>query len=359
MLNVLLNPTNLLFTIPMVVLAFWDVKTINSSNHKDHRNTVVGLGILGTFVGIFLGLQHFNPNDIQASIPPLLSGLKTAFWTSIAGMGISMGVTFYEKVSSKGPSTDNELDVLVTISKQNEAVLEQIRNFRLETKDDSLKNRNLLDGLLTGIKTSLDQALQKLSEGATKEIIKALEDVIRDFNNNLIEQFGDNFKQLNEGVKSLLVWQENYKASIIETEKALTGAYNSIRQSADSLAIVDSRTKDIHNVCKQLSEIIITAETQKHALTEYMKRAFELIESCNNLMQKANEQTNNLTDKIKVSLGQQSETLSKLTDDIKKQLPESLNSLASALATLTGQFRSDYEYFLNRIRELTTNMVIR
>ena len=32
-----------------------------------------------------------------------------------------------------------------------------------------------------------------MSEGATKEIIKALENVMVDFNKNLTEQFGDNF----------------------------------------------------------------------------------------------------------------------------------------------------------------------
>lgn len=39
------------------------------------------LGIFGTFLGIVLGLLNFNQNNIEASIPLLLAGLKTAFIT--------------------------------------------------------------------------------------------------------------------------------------------------------------------------------------------------------------------------------------------------------------------------------------
>ena len=44
------------------------------------------LGVLGTFFGITIGLIHFDTNNLDASIPHLLDGLKTAFFTSLAGM---------------------------------------------------------------------------------------------------------------------------------------------------------------------------------------------------------------------------------------------------------------------------------
>lgn len=44
------------------------------------------LGVLGTFFGITIGLLNFDSYDLNASIPLLLSGLKTAFFTSLAGM---------------------------------------------------------------------------------------------------------------------------------------------------------------------------------------------------------------------------------------------------------------------------------
>jgi len=49
----------------------------------------VSVGVLGTFVGIFIGLQAFNPEDITNSVNDILVGLKTAFFTSIVGMSVS------------------------------------------------------------------------------------------------------------------------------------------------------------------------------------------------------------------------------------------------------------------------------
>lgn len=44
------------------------------------------LGVLGTFFGITVGLVNFDTQDLDNSIPLLLAGLKTAFFTSLAGM---------------------------------------------------------------------------------------------------------------------------------------------------------------------------------------------------------------------------------------------------------------------------------
>ena len=45
-------------------------------------NLLSTLGVLGTFLGITIGLIGFDPADLDNSIPILLDGLKTAFWTS-------------------------------------------------------------------------------------------------------------------------------------------------------------------------------------------------------------------------------------------------------------------------------------
>lgn len=48
------------------------------------------LGVFGTFLGITIGLAGFDVNDLTRSIPILLGGLKTAFYTSLCGMGGSL-----------------------------------------------------------------------------------------------------------------------------------------------------------------------------------------------------------------------------------------------------------------------------
>ena len=62
-----------------------------------------------------------------------------------------------------------------------------------------------------------------MADNNTKALIEALESVMRDFNAKINEQFGDNFKQLNEAVGRINDWQEQY------------------RQQMDELAVVQSK----------------------------------------------------------------------------------------------------------------------
>ena len=63
--------------------------------------TLVGLGLLGTFMGLTIGISGFdssNSENIQSSIQGLLSGMGTAFITSLVGMGFSIiYLSFFDK----------------------------------------------------------------------------------------------------------------------------------------------------------------------------------------------------------------------------------------------------------------------
>src|SRR5438105_12698261 len=50
------------------------------------------LGIFRCFLGIALGLFHFDADNIQGSVPSLLNGIKTSFWASIAGIGCAITI---------------------------------------------------------------------------------------------------------------------------------------------------------------------------------------------------------------------------------------------------------------------------
>lgn len=50
------------------------------------------LGIFGTFVGVAWGLSGFNADNIQGSMPVLLDGLNTSFWSSVVGIGGAVSI---------------------------------------------------------------------------------------------------------------------------------------------------------------------------------------------------------------------------------------------------------------------------
>ena len=63
-------------------------------------NLLVGLGVLGTFLGLTIGISGFDTSTtetIKGSIQGLLSGMGSAFLTSVYGMLLSLIMTVVEK----------------------------------------------------------------------------------------------------------------------------------------------------------------------------------------------------------------------------------------------------------------------
>lgn len=63
-------------------------------------NILTGLGVLGTFTGLTMGISDFDTDTtetIKSSIQMLLSGMGSAFATSIWGMLLSLILTYVEK----------------------------------------------------------------------------------------------------------------------------------------------------------------------------------------------------------------------------------------------------------------------
>jgi len=89
--EIFLNPVNIVFIVIILLLGIIDQVT-----KKDLKSQIVSIGVLGTFVGIFIGLQNFDPSDIINSVNDILVGLKTAFFTSIVGMSVATILSVYQ-----------------------------------------------------------------------------------------------------------------------------------------------------------------------------------------------------------------------------------------------------------------------
>lgn len=189
---------------------------------------LTSLGILGTFLGIFLGLMDFDIRTINRSVPELLEGLKVAFGTSILGLG---GALIFRVVrplvtSSSGEGSASAEDVLESLTSLNRKM--ETLNTSVETSNQTSKDgfdtlrKALTDdgdssvaGQLQRLRASfsdLEKATvhgfeaqirefrefaEHMSRAFSEAIIEELKSVIREFNERISEQFGDNFKQLN------------------------------------------------------------------------------------------------------------------------------------------------------------------
>lgn len=121
------------------------------------------LGVLGTFYGITTGLIYFNSDDLDTSIPELLDGLKTAFFTSIAGMVGSLLLSrvtnsYFDKtdggISDANHAASQICQAVQQMSQSNmntlNALREQAEN---QAKDQTAFYRTVGD-ILTSLQTS-------------------------------------------------------------------------------------------------------------------------------------------------------------------------------------------------------------
>jgi chromosome segregation ATPase len=267
------------------------------------------MGIFGTFLGIVLGLLDFNQLDIEASIPPLLEGLKTAFITSLAGILLSLVFKTLSTFSFLKPKQVEEsishatpeailgaMQAQVTetrtlkdalVGNEESTLFGQLKILRGDINDNaklsvknlqeqSTKQQEKFDAFSEKLWLKLQDFADTLSKSATEQVIEALKQVITDFNNNLTEQFGDNFKQLNEAVIKLVEWQENYKLQLEQMQQQYAQGVESISATESSVAHISEQSKIIPESMNELKGVM---EVNQHQLAELERHleAFKLM----------------------------------------------------------------------------------
>lgn len=117
---------------------------------------ISSLGVLGTFTGIAIGLTFFDPYDISESIPQLLEGLKTAFYTSLCGMAGSMILTRFANVVLDNTEYEEDLE-----DRSSRRIVDAIN--RLQTALTRMNNETTND-FKNDVHTSLDQIKESLNQ---------------------------------------------------------------------------------------------------------------------------------------------------------------------------------------------------
>jgi hypothetical protein len=337
----------------ILILALFFHARFNPKTFAYAPTILTTTGIFFTFLGVAFGLSDFDTNNVQASVPSLLGGLKTAFWASVAGVGGALTIKFRHfflgvredqalKKSEEEEVTAHDVARLLNgiqhaLVGQDEATLiSQMKLSRQDTNDrlDALKKAQL-------------EALQQLSEMSSKTLIEALRDVIADFNTKLTEQFGDNFKQLNEAVGKLLAWQDRYRTFIDEITLRLIQVINSMTDASASYSALVGDAERFSKVSADLSGLLSSLETQKQQLTAALKSLADLLLAASGglpqIESKVVELTNQLSNAVKQNQQEVSKTIAEnsllmrtstrdAVDQIKVGLKEQQGELSKALS---------------------------
>lgn len=361
------------------------------------------IGIFATFLGIAIGLADFDTANIQASVPNLLSGLKTAFWASVAGVGGALTIKlrhFFTEQEQEQEVAGTGIDGDVTAFDL-ARLLQNIQQALVGSDDSTLVSQLKLsrqdtNDRLDTLKKAQQDALLKLSEMSSKTLVEALRDVIKDFNTKLTDQFGDNFKQLNEAIGKLLVWQDQYKTHIEMIIKEQVEITKSMKTASEDYKKLVNEAARFTVVSSDLSDLLTALETQKKQLKGLLETLSGLITSASGSLPEVEKKIMELTEQltrsveanqkevaralmdnsqlIKSSIQNTEQDLAKINQEFNKHLGElaertnkqisaldvalaeelkkSLESLGRQLAALSEKFVSDYGPLTEKLREV-------
>lgn len=301
------------------------------------------LGVFGTFVGIYFGLREFDVNDITASIPALLEGLKTAFLTSIWGIFLSL---LFGKVSqivlrsvetSESSESVDELSALQSIEsvlraskEEASANLQTLNKSLVGEGDDSVstqlvklrnqftdldkkaeKQVSSLDKIQAALggdsETSLLTQIQKLRAEQNEysaQAKKNIEWIVESMNNNneLVRKKFDEFSEL---------LAKNNTEALVEVMKNATEEFNK-QMSALIEKLVQENFKELNNSVQRMNQWQQENKEMIQTLTEQFKKVSEQFEIGAVAIKEITENTSKLTD--------ENSHLTKLIQELQKVL---------------------------------------
>jgi hypothetical protein len=302
------------------------IDSVNPYFYNSIPNVYTTIGVLGTFVGIFVGLLAFDVNNITESIPTLLEGLKTAFLTSIIGIFLSLFVgkisqIYLKKAEGKHPpKPTHEIAILQEIAEtltdsksESKELLENINNSLIGDSDTSIstqisklynqfsdinssqeKQLEAMDKVQQAIggdeDTSLLTQIQKLRADQTeiaKGTKKNVEWIVESMNKNneLISNKFDEFSEL---------LAKNNTEALVEVMKSATEQFNA-QMSALIEKLVQENFQELNNSVQRLNDWQQENKTMISTLTNQFTKVSEDFQISSASIKEITLNTNKLT----------------------------------------------------------------
>jgi len=250
--------------------------------HRNEMNQIpgllTGLGILGTFIGLSLGLQNFNTGttaEMEASIEPLMNGIKVAFHTSIYGMVFSLTFnTIYKKklyeaeaavksfinAFKKHVLPDRKNDGMNQILLFQEAQLEAINNFSDNMAGELYK-------LVNPQFNKLHHLIVDFENMATRNQTEALRQIVDLYITEMNKSLGGSFAIVKNSVDEMYRAQNRTVALMqeaLDTTARNNGNMEDInRETAKLVSTLNSYSEAVQAVIDELQKAVMTISRQE------------------------------------------------------------------------------------------------
>jgi hypothetical protein len=358
-----LPPITQVFVLTIAALTTWlGLLRYNDFSISYGPTILTMVGIFGCFLGIALGLMHFNPAQVEESMPALVDGIKTSFWASVAGVGgallIKFRLMFFGPPRSeidgqiRGATIDDLANLLSRLQQSlagqdDSTLLSQVKLMRQESHDG-----------MSALKASFDDFLEKAAENNSKALIQALQEVIRDFNAKINEQFGDNFKQLNAAVEKLVVWQDKYRQQLEEMILQQKTSAQNMTEATSRYQQLVSDAKVFTDVSSSLRSMLQALDTQRSQLQGSLEALARLVASAATGLPKIEEKILEMTRQIDVGVRANNEQWAAAIRAVTHSVQTSSAELKQLLAETVKVANQELNTHVKQMSEQTRQQIV-
>lgn len=316
---------------------------------------LTGMGVLGTFVGLQLGIGSLDFNNLEGSIKPLINSCAVAFASSVWGVGASLLFSWWEKAwegyaLGRVHKIQTRVDALFPRYVPEEAMLELEKTSRgtesllkVLAVEIGAEMQKAIGRLGTEIKDAVSNATsvgheelagtsaKLISDALTLELVKLKEQIA-----NMADQFSERFNGASDGMmKSVQSFQP--------TVEALSGAVgNAQRTVADAVAKLNSH----ETVMEEMAGAAVNIRQAAEAFGS-MNETLALSASRNEEASKAQLSAAQSNERVAEQFGRIGEGLPKISETVEAaaRVIGSLGSpIAELQALLAGQPKLQREF---------------
>lgn len=347
---------------------------------KNLAGIFTAIGILGTFLGLTVGLYGINIDSkdlevLSSGIQNLFQGLSTAFFTSVAGIICAIGYNIYYSHLMKNYNiligeVAAGLDSIFTHKNTEQILADSLIESKQQTEQMKLFSTQLVTAISESLDTSFQEQLVPVFDELRKSIDKlnssgadALAGSIDEKTGKQLASFAatldklqqsmnlafeksakqneDNARQLNEAVKALTDASNTANRSILEHAgqaantmgNALTGAAASISKTGNELSTVSSSMKK--SLEETLSMVHDDMERHEAALKTMVESLQTTISRNKELINSAGDAASKFADASR-PMAQVSEQIGQSLDkaiDVQQSISKELNRQAGTIQT--------------------------
>lgn len=190
--------------------------------------TMTGLGILGTFLGLAIGLGSFDGSDIYTisdNIGPLLAGMKVAFHTSVYGIFFSLIFTYVHRgvMSCAYGALELFLETykecveppICTSDENTKAMLLYQANLANSMKELTALMKGQADNQIQGVEIIVDQFVNRMEKALCTDFAKLGNSLTKAGNDQML--YAENYKKMEQTTLALLKANSDLQKAIETT----------------------------------------------------------------------------------------------------------------------------------------------